>query len=129
MRIMALGTIALADDTVAAARILRQYVFVAAEAQIGGFGGQQVFMGRRMRVVAGGTFAGFGQRMHRATFDGLAKRFVAFQANLAFGAGLEFERVGRVCPGGRNLKTEHANREDKRVSEYGPCYYHGFSTM
>lgn len=115
MGIMALGTIAFGDDAVSAACILRQHVLVAAEAQVGGFGGQQFFMGRCMRIVAGGTFAGFCQRVHRATFDGLAKRFVTFQANLALGAELEFEFVSRVCPGGHNLKTDHANCKDNRV--------------
>ena len=59
MRIVALQTIAVGHNFMGAARFLGQHLFMTAAAKLGNIRGQQHFVGRGVRIVAVGTFAGF----------------------------------------------------------------------
>jgi hypothetical protein len=109
MGIVALGTVAFDDNTVRAARLFRQHVFMTAEAKISRIGAQHFFMGRGMRFVTGGTFSGFCQRVYGATFKRFLKRLVTFQTNFPFGTGLELEFADRINPGCHHQRKYEAN--------------------
>jgi hypothetical protein len=81
---------------------------VAAEAQFIGVQGQQIFVGRGVRIVAAGALAGFQGRVHRSTFNCLLKRHMTFQAKFAFGAGFEFELAGRINSGNQYKGSDDA---------------------
>ena len=98
---MAFLAVAVGNDLVGTVCIFRQYFFVAFVAKFCPGFGQQVFVGGGMRNVASGTIPGFKQRMHITAFERFLKFLVAFQANLPFGAGFQFEFVRRICAGAK----------------------------
>ena len=82
----------------AAARFLGHHLCMTAAAKLCNIRGQELLMGRCMRIVTVGTFAGFDGGVHSATFQGFLKGLMTLQANFSLSPGFELEIAGRINP-------------------------------
>jgi hypothetical protein len=96
MRVVTLITIAFDHNLVGAACVLWQHLFVAFGAKLCGVRGQQIFLGRRMRNMASGTFPFFQKWMHITTLESFLKGLMTFQTYFPFGAGFKLEFTLRI---------------------------------
>ena len=109
MGIVAGDAIAFYDNLVGAAGLIRHHFLVATVAQCGDIGNQKIFVGRRMRIMAAGTFTGFEQRMHRRAFERFLKRFMTPQAFRATCSGLKLHLMRCMQRGGDKKRNRHTD--------------------
>jgi hypothetical protein len=102
MRVVTLITIGFDHNLVGAACVLWQLLLVAFVAKLCGVRGQQIFLGRRMRNMASGTFPLFQKWMHITTLESLFKGLMTFQTYFPFGTGFELEFTFRISRCGNN---------------------------
>ena len=93
MGVVTCFTLARGHDAVNAVCFFRKDGFVAIDAEPGHISRQQPGMIRCVGVVTPGTLSFFQQRVQVGPGQNIFKVFVAFQAQLSFGTGLQFKFI------------------------------------
>ena len=117
VRIVALQTIAFGHNFMGTAGFFGQHRLVTAAAQLGDIRGQQHFVGRGVRIVAVGTFAGFDGCMNGTALEGFLKRFVTLQAYFTLGPGFQLEFAGRHSRRRNHKRTRQAKGDNDRKAK------------